>query len=48
MPRSEHCGRQLAAMAVPLNLLENWLETSKAAIAPYQGGFLLHYLSVAH
>jgi len=27
----------------PLTLLENWLEY-KAGIAPYQGGFLLHYL----
>jgi hypothetical protein len=27
----------------PLTLLENWLEGS-AGIAPYQGGFLLHYL----
>ncbi len=27
----------------PLTLLENWLE-AQAAIEPYQGGFLLHYL----
>lgn len=27
----------------PLTLLENWLET-RAGIAPYSGGFLLHYL----
>ncbi|SRR5712692_4047464 len=27
----------------PLTLLENWLE-SRAGVAPYQGGFLLHYL----
>ena len=27
----------------PLTLLENWLE-GQAAIEPYQGGFLLHYL----
>jgi Protein of Unknown function (DUF2784) len=27
----------------PLTLLENWLE-QRAGIAPYQGGFLLHYL----
>lgn len=27
----------------PLTLLENWLE-GRAGIAPYQGGFLLHYL----
>jgi hypothetical protein len=27
----------------PLTLLENWLE-QQAGIAPYQGGFLLHYL----
>jgi hypothetical protein len=27
----------------PLTWAENWLET-RAGIAPYQGGFLLHYL----
>ncbi len=27
----------------PLTLLENWLE-QRAGVAPYQGGFLLHYL----
>src|SRR2546425_8561178 len=27
----------------PLTLLENWLE-GQAAIEPYQGGFVLHYL----
>jgi hypothetical protein len=27
----------------PLTLLENWLE-NRAGVAPYQGGFLLHYL----
>jgi hypothetical protein len=27
----------------PLTWAENWLET-RASIAPYQGGFLLHYL----
>lgn len=27
----------------PLTQLENWLE-ARAGIAPYQGGFLLHYL----
>src|SRR5246500_2809208 len=27
----------------PLTLLENWLE-QKAGVAPYQGGFLLHYM----
>jgi Protein of Unknown function (DUF2784) len=27
----------------PLTLLENWLE-NQAGIAPYQGGFLLHYM----
>jgi hypothetical protein len=29
--------------ACPLTLLENWLE-QQAGVAPYQGGFLLHYL----
>ena len=29
--------------ACPLTRAENWLET-QAGIAPYQGGFLLHYL----
>ncbi len=27
----------------PLTLLENWLE-AKARVAPYAGGFLMHYL----
>jgi hypothetical protein len=27
----------------PLTLLENWLE-SRGGVAPYQGGFLLHYM----
>ena len=27
----------------PLTLLENWLE-NRAGVAPYRGGFLLHYL----
>ena len=27
----------------PLTLLENWLELD-AGVAPYQGGFLLHYM----
>ena len=27
----------------PLTVLENWLE-AKAAVQPYEGGFLLHYL----
>jgi len=27
----------------PLTWAENWLET-RAGIAPYQGGFMLHYL----
>lgn len=27
----------------PLTFLENWLE-ARAGVAPYQGGFLLHYL----
>ena len=34
---------ELLPWPCPLTLLENWLET-KAAVEPYQGGFLLHYL----
>jgi Protein of Unknown function (DUF2784) len=34
---------ELLPWPCPLTLLENWLET-KAAISPYQGAFLLHYL----
>lgn len=29
----------------PLTVAENWLE-QRAGVAPYQGGFLLHYLDV--
>src|SRR5260370_7608663 len=36
---------QLLPWPCPLTLLENWLE-GKAGIEPYQGGFLLHYLSI--
>lgn len=34
---------ELLPWSCPLTLLENWLE-QKAGVAPYQGGFLLHYL----
>ena len=34
---------ELFPWTCPLTLAENWLE-SRAGIAPYQGGFLLHYL----
>ncbi|MGA8489313.1 MAG: DUF2784 domain-containing protein [Terriglobales bacterium] len=34
---------ELLPWPCPLTLLENWLEL-KAGVAPYQGGFLLHYL----
>jgi Protein of Unknown function (DUF2784) len=34
---------ELLPWPCPLTLLENWFET-KAGAAPYQGGFLLHYL----
>lgn len=34
---------ELTPWPCPLTLLENWLE-QKAGVAPYQGGFLLHYL----
>ena len=34
---------ELLPWPCPLTLLENWLE-QKAAIEPYKGGFLLHYL----
>jgi hypothetical protein len=34
---------ELLPWPCPLTLLENWLE-QKAGVAPYQGGFLLHYL----
>ena|ERR1700751_4522549 len=34
---------ELFLWTCPLTLAENWLET-RAGIAPYQGGFLLHYL----
>ncbi len=34
---------ELLPWPCPLTLLENWLE-AKAGVAPYQGGFLLHYL----
>jgi Protein of Unknown function (DUF2784) len=34
---------ELFPWSCPLTLLENWLE-ARAGIAPYQGGFLLHYL----
>jgi hypothetical protein len=34
---------ELFPWACPLTLLENWLE-AQAGVAPYQGGFLLHYL----
>lgn len=34
---------ELLPWPCPLTLLEDWLE-HKAGIAPYQGGFLLHYL----
>ena len=32
-------------LACPLTLVENWLEL-RAGTAPYQGGFLLHYLDL--
>jgi len=34
---------ELLPWPCPLTLLENWLEL-KAGFAPYQGGFLLHYM----
>jgi len=34
---------ELLPWPCPLTLLENWLE-QKAGVAPYQGGFLLHYM----
>ena len=34
---------ELLPWPCPLTLLEDWLEQN-AGIAPYQGGFLLHYL----
>jgi hypothetical protein len=34
---------ELTPWPCPLTLLENWLE-QKAGVAPYQGGFLLHYM----
>jgi hypothetical protein len=34
---------ELLPWPCPLTLLENWLE-AQAGVAPYQGGFLLHYL----
>jgi hypothetical protein len=34
---------ELLPWPCPLTLLENWLEL-KAGVAPYQGGFLLHYM----
>ena len=36
-------GIELLPWTCPLTWAENWLET-RAKIAPYQGGFLLHYL----
>jgi hypothetical protein len=34
---------ELFPWSCPLTVLENWLE-ARAGVAPYQGGFLLHYL----
>jgi hypothetical protein len=34
---------EATAWPCPLTLVENWLE-AKAGVAPYHGGFLLHYL----
>jgi hypothetical protein len=34
---------ELLPWPCPLTVLENWLE-AKAAVEPYRGGFLLHYL----
>jgi hypothetical protein len=34
---------ELLPWPCPLTLLENWLE-AKSGVAPYHGGFLLHYL----
>lgn len=34
---------ELLPWPCPLTLLENWLE-ERAGVAPYQGGFLLHYM----
>ncbi len=34
---------EILSWTCPLTWAENWLET-RAGIAPYQGGFLLHYL----
>jgi hypothetical protein len=35
---------ELLPWPCPLTLLENWLE-ARAGVTPYQGGFLLHYLT---
>jgi len=35
--------KELLPWPCPLTLLENWLE-QRANVAPYQGGFLLHYM----
>jgi len=32
-------------LACPLTVVENWFE-SRAGVAPYQGGFVLHYLDL--
>lgn len=34
---------ELLPWPCPLTLLENWLE-QRVGVAPYQGGFLLHYM----
>lgn len=34
---------EIAPWSCPLTLAENWFE-KRAGIAPYQGGFVLHYL----
>lgn len=34
---------EIAPWSCPLTLAENWLEM-RAGVAPYQGGFVLHYL----
>ena len=34
---------EILPWSCPLTWAENWLET-RAGVAPYQGGFLLHYL----
>ena len=33
-----------SSLALSVNLIENWLEGRAAGVAPYRGGFLLHYL----